>query len=146
MLASPAIEGRIAATAWRPFGRRLISFVHGMGETLTIKVRVRNPEVIEIGATIVLIDSRVKAPVFPFRGKRLYLDFAKHGLTAQGSYGVWTGREELSSDQRYSGEFECLSTIVDDWFTFVPTEVDLTLLCITNGGSLRIDNHHLAMV
>ena len=142
MLASPALEGRIAAIKWRPFGRRKAAIVYGTGESITLMVKSSASG--KLGETVYLIDNAEDRAYMPSYGARLYLDFDKHGLERRGSYGVWLGG--LTRAQQESGDFECLCAMVDDWFTFVEDDVALTLLCVTNGdGHFRIGRDHIAL-
>lgn len=139
MFASPAIKGRVAAVQWRPL-LRLITVVYGLGQSVTVRTKGRATA--KIGDDVFLIDSE-SGPWFS--GRRFYIDFTKHGLEDPGSYGVWVGG--LSRSQVESGDFECLSAMVDDWFTFVDDDAALTLLCVTNGdGHFRIGRDHLTLV
>jgi hypothetical protein len=145
MLATHMIKARLAASKWRPFGRRKLFLVHGTGETLTVTAKMGVALLPEIGDEIMVIDVSDDRPYLArgqFRRTRLYVNFEKQGLVPDGGYAVWMSGSTISEAQRNARpvQYECMSNMVDDWFTTVEDEVALTLLVVEHGGPLRISN------
>ncbi len=140
MLATHAIKARVAASKWRLFGRRKLWLVHGTGETFVVTAKTAIPP--KFGDEVLIVDVSDDRPILASspRKRRLYVNFEKKKLSPEGSYAVWLGGSTITEAHVGSGEYECMSHMVQDWFTFVEDEVALTLLVVEHGGPLRMSN------
>ena len=139
MLATKMIRARLAAAKWRPFGRRKLWLVHGTGQTFVVTAKARllpNP-----GDEVLIIDVSDDRPILASgRRPRLYVNFEAKGLEPEGGYAVWLGGNTITRAHAESGEYECMSAMVQDWFTTVDDDVALTLLVVEHGGPLTMSN------
>lgn len=147
MLATHMITARLASSQWRPFGRRKLWLVHGTGETFVITAQI-GALLPEVGDEVMIIDvSSTQTPLLArgqFRRNRLYVNFEKEGLAVEGKYAVWLSGATITHEQRDARDpvqYECMSHMVDDWFTTAEDDTALTLLVIEHGGPLHISNH-----
>ena len=143
MRATNAVRARVAASKWRPFSKRKLWLVYGTGETLVVTASMSVPP--KFGDEVVLIDATVRDPNLGMgRYRRLYIDFEQHNIEPDDLFGVYMNGG-LTEDQMRSPDFECLSHMVNDWFTLVDNH-DLTLLVIACGGPLTWGKDFVARV
>lgn len=138
MLATHAIKARVAASKWMLFGHRKLWLVYGTGQTIAITAKVGTAP--EIGDELLIIDVSFDQPILG-NGGRLYANFEEHDLKPEGGYAVWLSGCSISKEDVESGAYECMSIMVNDWFTFVEDEIALTLLVVKHGGTLIKSNH-----